>query len=541
MNVGLRRAGLGGIMPKTLLLADDSVTIQKVVGISLANEDIELVTVENGDDAIAKATEVRPDIVLADIVMPGKNGYEVCEAIKTDPQIASVPVLLLTGTFEAFDNERAREVGADGHITKPFEAQALVDQVNQLLAKATPISAEVVEPPAASPTPEVAAPVAEAPPAEPGLDAGGGDAFDFFDEGPAQASPEESWPTTAQQADAASNLDDGSPFGGIDLMADSQPEVSGPAPGAADDTVLLDTTHAQVDPAFDAAVEAAAFDAPGERSDPIFNEETGGDSGFDLESADLSMASTVPEVPAADDALSFGADETVVADPAGGDPLGAPAEDSLGAPGGDPLEAAGSDPLEAPGGDPLGAPGSDPLGAPAEPDPLADSGSGDPLGMSDGGDPLADFSTPPEAAETIVDPVGAQGFDVGSDITEPVAEPLVAEETTATVIEDVDPVALQSPPSAEPAPAAGVTLAEPVEAPAEGAPATSGLPPQFSQQLHETLEKIAWESFGELSEQFVKQALERVEAIAWEVIPQMAEAMIREELAKMTGEGDGDA
>ena len=108
----------GGIMPKTLLLADDSVTIQKVVGISLANEDIELVTVENGDDAVTKALEVHPDIVLADIVMPGKNGYEVCEAIKTDPNLGATPVLLLTGTFEAFDAERARQAGADGHITK---------------------------------------------------------------------------------------------------------------------------------------------------------------------------------------------------------------------------------------------------------------------------------------------------------------------------------------------------------------------------------------------------------------------------------------
>ncbi len=123
-------------MPKTLLLADDSVTIQKVVGISFANEDVALLTVDNGDDAIARARETRPDIVLADVVMPGMNGYEVCEAIKSDPQLRSTPVLLLTGTFEAFDEERAARAGADGHITKPFEAQALVDQVNARLAQA---------------------------------------------------------------------------------------------------------------------------------------------------------------------------------------------------------------------------------------------------------------------------------------------------------------------------------------------------------------------------------------------------------------------
>jgi CheY-like chemotaxis protein len=78
-------------MPKTLLLADDSVVIQKLVGLSFANEDIELVTTDNGDDALTRAREITPDLVLADVVMPGKNGYEVCAAIKGDPQLSHVP------------------------------------------------------------------------------------------------------------------------------------------------------------------------------------------------------------------------------------------------------------------------------------------------------------------------------------------------------------------------------------------------------------------------------------------------------------------
>ena len=120
-------------MPKTLLLADDSVVIQKLVALSFANEEIDLITVYNGDEALQKVRESVPDLVLADVVMPGKNGYEVCEAIKGDPQLRHIPVLLLTGTFEAFDEERARQVGSDGRITKPFEAQALVARVNELL------------------------------------------------------------------------------------------------------------------------------------------------------------------------------------------------------------------------------------------------------------------------------------------------------------------------------------------------------------------------------------------------------------------------
>jgi len=137
-------------MPKTLLLADDSVTIQKVVGISFASEDIKLVTVDNGTAAIAKAKELRPDIVLADVVMPGLNGYDVCRQIKADPTLRHIPVLLLTGTFEAFDEVRAREAGSDGHITKPFEAQALVDLVNARLAAAAPQKSAAPSSPAKS-------------------------------------------------------------------------------------------------------------------------------------------------------------------------------------------------------------------------------------------------------------------------------------------------------------------------------------------------------------------------------------------------------
>lgn len=124
-------------MAKTLLLADDSVTIQKVVGITFANEDVELVTAPNGDDALRKVKELKPALVMADIGMPGLDGYELCAAIRAEPQIAHTPVLLLTGTFETYDEQRAAEVGASAYIAKPFEAQALIDQVYSLLERAT--------------------------------------------------------------------------------------------------------------------------------------------------------------------------------------------------------------------------------------------------------------------------------------------------------------------------------------------------------------------------------------------------------------------
>ena len=144
-------------MSKILLLADDSVVIRKLVGLSFANEDVEVVTTDTGDDALARAREIQPDLVLADVVMPGKSGYEVCEAIKADASLRHIPVLLLTDTFEAFDEDRSRQAGSDGHITKPFETQNLVDRVMDLLSQA-PASRTVATAELPSPLPEPAQP-----------------------------------------------------------------------------------------------------------------------------------------------------------------------------------------------------------------------------------------------------------------------------------------------------------------------------------------------------------------------------------------------
>lgn len=117
-----------------ILLADDSITIQKVVNLTFDDEGIEVVAVSNGDQAERKLGEVKPDLVLADIFMPGKNGYELCEVIKRDPQFSNVPVVLLVGAFEPFDLNEARRVGADDHLTKPFESRKLVETVRRLIS-----------------------------------------------------------------------------------------------------------------------------------------------------------------------------------------------------------------------------------------------------------------------------------------------------------------------------------------------------------------------------------------------------------------------
>ncbi len=140
-------------MGKKILLADDSITIQKVIELTFSDEDFEVVTVGNGRLAIERLPEARPDLVLCDIIMPEKDGYEVCDFIKKNPALAHIPVLLLTGAFEPFDQEKAARVGCDGFLAKPFEPQTLIAKVKDLLARATPKPA-----PAASPAPAPSAP-----------------------------------------------------------------------------------------------------------------------------------------------------------------------------------------------------------------------------------------------------------------------------------------------------------------------------------------------------------------------------------------------
>jgi len=119
----------------TLLLADDSLTIQRVVELTFADEDVRVVAVGDGDEAIAVLDRTPPDIVLADVDMPGKTGYEVAQHIKDTPHLAHIPVLLLTGAFEPVDQRRAAEVACDGVLAKPFEPQAVIARVRELLSR----------------------------------------------------------------------------------------------------------------------------------------------------------------------------------------------------------------------------------------------------------------------------------------------------------------------------------------------------------------------------------------------------------------------
>jgi CheY-like chemotaxis protein len=119
-------------MTLKLLVADDSVTIQKIVRLAFSAEDVLIESVSNGDDAMDAAREFKPDVVLADVLMPGCSGYEVCERIKGDPEFSSTPVILLVGTFEPFDESEASRVGCDAHLTKPFDTLEMIETVRSL-------------------------------------------------------------------------------------------------------------------------------------------------------------------------------------------------------------------------------------------------------------------------------------------------------------------------------------------------------------------------------------------------------------------------
>jgi CheY-like chemotaxis protein len=240
-------------MPPRILLADDSVTVQKVIELTFSDEGMEVVAVGDGWQAIEQIDAAPPDVVLADVSMPGRDGYDVAAHVKQTPSLAHIPVVLMTGAFEQLDEARAREVGCDGVLAKPFEPQMVITMVRELLAqRAGPAAA-----PGAGAPPET--PAAPGPaagyPFEPGTPAGKAprtldDFFDRIDEAlatrppaPVEAPAAESAPPARSREDnpAVARLDEAPPTGGApdraasladafsDLLADELGESALPA------------------------------------------------------------------------------------------------------------------------------------------------------------------------------------------------------------------------------------------------------------------------------------------------------------------------
>lgn len=607
-------------MPNTLLLADDSVTIRKVVGITFANEDVELVTESNGEAALARAREIVPDIVLADVSMPGMDGYELCAAIKAEPSLARIPVILLTGTFETFDESRMREVGANGHIAKPFEAQALVDLVHETLDRAsraeTPAAAGSAEPSVPAPEGSLERPSIDPlsaqplPPAQPGPDQR--TVVLGSPEAPAEPAPS---PRPAEPAPSRPlSLEPSDDFAFADFDTDADLNPSGEA------TRVFDLQRDRDPESLEGGLltpDARGRPAPAPSIDPTPSPALGIDDTFGGPPAEGDLTGVQDEPRAAEPARAAEtpAPSTWTSAPPGG---GAPPVPDARSPEAvlydettfldprSPLEGAGpreSDPLPA-------GPGRDGGEDSGDSGILGESGPAVELVANEDTNPQLErqqrvaiqaeealeavSAMPRDTSPPAPVPAGEHEFsfeETGERATaererpvaaalqdstaeppsqawsrhEEIAQPASSAKPLTAGVPEVEPEPIEAEPmpsepeplELQPEPDAGLgsdsgAVATPPTPDVSERPASLGWAAQTAgtesladrvaapskpeldpEAVKAALERIAWDSFGSLSEQLVAEVLAKVEEIAWEVLPQLAEKLIRAEIEKL--------
>jgi CheY-like chemotaxis protein len=483
-------------MGGTLLLADDSITIQKVVELTFAETEHKVITVGSGRDLFARLPDVKPDVVLCDVVMPDMNGYEVCQTLKSDPNTLHLPVVLLTGTFEPFDRDRAVAAGCDAIVTKPFEARELISVVEDLLKRVQAL--------AALPMP--------------------GDSGGLADQGIPEGVPSLEFSTTGfDQLAAKIPAPPPPPEEGIELTASSlgnshpstpmqaPPELAEPAPPAADSAPLQsfafggeEPEAAAGPPGIEPAVSGDAFalvELPAEPEDNSF--------------ATMRVPTTEPTPPPPEPpAFEPEAVTPVPATPAAAEPFFAaehPAESARdlfeGEPELPPVVAPEPAPLPAELAFEQGPTQAFPVQAPPVPEPTPEPAPQPPT--------LA--ALPSTAAAPI-----AAGV-VSTEVVEHIARR----------VKEMIPEAL----SAAPVPSASEALAEAdVERIAKRAaelvpqrPAAAAAPAELSE---EQVEKIA--------RKVIELSAPQFERIAWEVVPDMAEMLIRNRIAELEKAADED-
>ena len=123
-------------MSKIVLCVDDSVTMQQVADITFRGTEFTYVGARNYDEAVEKAKGQKPTVVLADSVMTGKTGYDLCLALKSDAKTADVPVVILIGNGAPYDSAKGVQVGADANLPKPWDTQTMLEKVLEIVAKA---------------------------------------------------------------------------------------------------------------------------------------------------------------------------------------------------------------------------------------------------------------------------------------------------------------------------------------------------------------------------------------------------------------------
>jgi len=118
-----------------ILVVDDEIYIVHILDFSLGIEGYEVMTALDGEQALAKVSQEKPDLIVLDIMMPKLDGYETCKALKSNPGTKDIPVILLSAKGRNVDQKVGFEVGADDYITKPFSPRKLVERINAILGQ----------------------------------------------------------------------------------------------------------------------------------------------------------------------------------------------------------------------------------------------------------------------------------------------------------------------------------------------------------------------------------------------------------------------
>ncbi len=490
-------------MAAKLLLAEDSLTIQKVFELTFKQTDISLTTVDNGDDAVRLAQEISPDLVVADVSLPGKDGFEVAAELQSKETGSPCPVLILAGTLAPFDEERFKNSGASGVLFKPFESQDLIEKVDALLRGS--------EEPAPEPEDREHVP---SPTEEP---------WDFGD----VLSELENEAVVAPESRTA---------GVDDLSAGAAVPV-----GASETTMSLgdfDVSLEDIEKGTETEVTAPETELLTQEGPEEISPET-----ELLTQEGPEEISPEKELPTQEGPEEI-APETELLTPEG------------------PGEIAPETELLTPEGPGEIAPETEPL-APEKPGEIAPET--EPLAPEKPGEISPPEDVPEEMYRTeehIEEPTFDDSPQAVTDLT-PAFE-MVQEHETVEELEDVDFLEDMEPPEVEAAkPHPGEEAAFPPlslvpetatsEAEPEGLSspaATDPLPGEkelrelfsvraqeiFQKVAAETVEKVMWETMENLTKEFTERIRESVEAVAWEVVPATTEAIIREEIERIREE-----
>lgn len=476
---------------RKLLLADDSIAIQKVVSLSFTDEGMDVATVSDGNQALDYLREnPPPDIVLADCFMPGLNGYELCERIKTDNRWRHIPVLLLVSIFEPYHEAEARRVGADDVLTKPFQSiRDLMNKVGSMLG-----GGKAGEEPAAEATSTRDAAAA----ATARRDAGGEPPSDWgvIEDTAGGGAPQHAY---HQQPDPASSF--------ADLGMDDQMIESKPAENFGHTEKAIDTDELDLRPS----------SPPADVRYPEVSEEAHGGGDEELDQWSGALKESSPAYVAAQDEIG---EETLMAQPAV-------------------VARAAAPPVFAP---PVAS-------ADSADDALLDLGEIEPAAATaEDDDFVLDLSDEMPAASALsLGEANASSYDDGTQSQSPgtsgtdaagafaeaahgetsrTAPPVYSSGHIAPTVELAEaplPVGMEG--SRTDRGTEGDVARPPLGASGGSAPAGAGGEGQVNlhQLSDEVLDDIARRAVERLSEQIVQE-------IAWEVVPQLAELMIKRRL-----------